>query len=389
MKLTTSYQREINNFCRIISEGDYNIKEVTAGALSQARAKLNPWAFIRLSNITVESFYAEAEVIKWHEMRLLAVDGSTINLPSSKSIIEEFGKEEYIQKNGAPKSLGRASLLYDVLNEITIDAQLKGYRTSEKELFINHLEKITTGDLILGDRGYGTTPILHMLASKGVKYCIRMKSGNNARSEVVNFLKRDIDEDEVFFSSQKSIYKRMGMDQETKPFKVRLVKVYLDSGEIEILATNLFDSTAFPVAVFKELYFMRWQVEEAYKLLKLRLDLESFSGRTARSIQQDFHAKIFMMNLCATLSHPIAQKVKQEYKAEKRKNKYDQQINKTNALAQTKSSIIDIFINSIHQKVIDTMDTIVEASRLVVRPKRRNMRSKNVKRRKPTNYKPL
>ena len=63
MKLTTSYQREINNFCKIISEDDYNIKEVTAGALTQARTRLNPWVFIRLNSVTIETFYSEGKLI--------------------------------------------------------------------------------------------------------------------------------------------------------------------------------------------------------------------------------------------------------------------------------------------------------------------------------------
>ena len=54
----------------------------------------------------------------------------------------DFGKEDYMQKQGAPKSLGRASLLYDVLNDVTLDAHLESYKTSEKALFVKHLEKI-------------------------------------------------------------------------------------------------------------------------------------------------------------------------------------------------------------------------------------------------------
>lgn len=389
MKLTTSYQREINNLCKTLSEGDYNIKEVTAGALSQARAKLNPWAFIRLSDISIDTFYQEAQVRLWKGMRLLAVDGSIINLPHSKSVVEQFGVEDYIRKKGAPKSLARASLLYDVLNQITVDAQLESYQTSEKTLLTKHLDKINSTDLILGDRGYSGIATLHMLSSLGANFCIRMKAGNLSRKEVTVFLKSGKKEDVIFMSSQKYDYRKIGMDENTNPLEVRLVKVELDNGEVEVLATNLFDQSSYPAEIFKNLYILRWPVEEAYKLLKLRLDLESFSGKTARSIRQDFHAKIFMMNLCAVMSHPISEKVRKEYKSDRTNNKYDQQINRTTALAQTKSSIIDLFIKVLHQKVIDNLDRIVESSRTVVRPFRKSRRDKFVKRRKPTNYKPI
>ena len=228
-----------------------------------------------------------------------------------------------------------------------------------------------------------------MLADKGAKFCIRVKAGTNARKEVQEFIASDRQEEVVFYTSARCVYKQMKMSEDTKPLKVRLVKVDIGNDEVEVLVTNLFDIEIFPVDLFKDLYFMRWQVEEAYKMLKLRMNLELFSGKTSRSIQQDFHAKIFMMNLCATMSYPIAEKVKREFKASKRKNKYDQQINKTQALAQTKESIIEIFIHGFYQSVIDVLDDIVEKSRTVIRPNRKNKRPAKVKPRKPSNYKPL
>lgn len=387
MKLTTSYQREINEFAKVIASGDFNIRQVTAGALTQARAKLNPWAFKRLRDVALETFYRDAPYNKWKNMRLLAVDGSVINLPSSKSVIEEFGSQDFIRKFGTPKSMARASLLYDVLNHVTLDAQLSTYNTSEKALFKLHLEKIQESDLILADRAYGITPILHWLNEIGAKYCIRFR--NDKHNVISKFVKSGKVSEVVNWKSKPYEYQRMGMPRDTKSIEMRLVRVILDSGEIEILGTNLFDKKEYPSLLFKELYFKRWQVEEAYKQLKTRINLEAFSGKTARSIHQDFHAKILMMTLCATLAHPIAQKIKEEYSAEKTGNKYDQQINKADSLAQTKASLVDIFLKQIHQKTIDVMDFIVESSRTIIRPNRKSRRNKQKMKRKTTNHKPI
>ena len=61
---------------------------------------------------------------------------------------------------------------------------------------------------------------------------------------------------------------------------------------------------------------MRWNQEEAYKLFKSRIELENFSGKTALAIKQDFHAKVFLMTLCAAYAHQIEEKIIQEYKAD-------------------------------------------------------------------------
>ena len=54
-------------------------------------------------------------------------------------------------------------------------------------------------------------------------------------------------------------------------FTVRLAKVLLDTGEIEVLATSLMDEAIYPDSIFKELYFKRWGIEGYYNLLKNRL----------------------------------------------------------------------------------------------------------------------
>lgn len=385
MLLKTSYQREINSFCKKLVKGDYNIRQATSGALTQARAKLNPYAFQRLQQISVSLFYDEAPYLKWKDYRLLAVDGSVLNLPSSESIIEEFGNEEYVAKSTGTKSLARCSLLYDVMNQVTVDAQLGTYRTSEKVLLEKHLDYLSEGDLILADRGYAYSSIIYWLSERNVDFCFRFHDTKmNAVKTFLRSKKKDIVID-LFLDPK--VLKSMSLPNDTPPIKVRLVKVELDNGKIEILGTSLLSKRKYKRSIFKELYHKRWGVEEAFKLLKSRLCLEDFSGRTARSIHQDFHSKILMMTLCAVLSHPIEQKVRQEYEAAKSGNKYDQQLNKADALAETRNNLIHLFLFNCKQKVIDVLDEIIIASRCIIRPGRKLERLKKSTKRQPLNYK--
>ena len=387
MMLRTSYQREINNFCKLLIKGDYNIRQATAGALTQARAKLNPYAFQRLQEIATTTFYRRADYNKWHNYRLLAVDGSVVNLPYSASIIDEFGCEEYIKKSSGKKSIARCSLLYDVLNQVPLDAQISGYKTSEKKLLSNHLDKIEEGDLVLADRGYAYSSVIYWLSERKAEFCIRFH--DHKLKSVKAFINSEQSETQIELPLDPNFIKSMSLPKDTSPIKVRLVKVELDTGDVEIIGTSLLDREEYKIEEFKKLYHLRWGVEEAFKMLKSRIDLEFFSGRTARSIYQDFYAKILMMTLCATLSHPIDKKVREEYKAAKTGNKHDQQINRADAIAETRGNLIALFIEKKHQQTIAIMDNIIEASRLIIRPKRKSKRLKTVKKRKPLNYKPL
>ncbi|MFC3533701.1 transposase [Vogesella facilis] len=84
------------------------------------------------------------------------------------------------------------------------------------------------------------------------------------------------------------------------PQEVRLVRsVSPDGSASHVLMTNLLDSQAFPVAEFSELYHQRWRIEEAFKRLKHRLNLEHVSGLSQLAVMQDFAAKVLCDNLQA------------------------------------------------------------------------------------------
>jgi hypothetical protein len=131
------------------------------------------------------------------------------------------------------------------------------------------------------------------------------------------------------------------MWQET--IKCRLIKVELENGETEILCTSLLDKEKYAEKEFESLYHYRWDEEETYKLLKSRAELEKFSGKTAKAVKQDFHAKVFLLSMCAAFSHPIEDKVIAEYKAGENR-KYPQKINRTSAVANTMDMLIPMFI---------------------------------------------
>ena len=67
--------------------------------------------------------------------------------------------------------------------------------------------------------------------------------------------------------------------------------------------TSLLDEVKYPTADFKEIYGLRWGVETFYGVVKTRLQLENFTGKTVESIRQDFHATIYITGLESILTH--------------------------------------------------------------------------------------
>lgn len=80
---------------------------------------------------------------------------------------------------------------------------------------------------------------------------------------------------------------------------VRLVRHIAPNGQVRVLMTNLLDVVRFPACSFADLYHQRWRIEEAFKRLKHRLNLEHVSGLSQLAVVQDVAAKVLCDNLQA------------------------------------------------------------------------------------------
>ena len=115
--------------------------------------------------------------------------------------------------------------------------------------------------------------------------------------------------------------------------------------------------------------------------MKERLDLEDFSGKTAKAVKQDFHVKILMMTLCAALSFPIEEKVRAESLEEKCRNerKHEKKINRTSALGMFYDVAIGIFIKKDIPNALRAFDELMTKTCEIVRQGRANPRNHKTK----------
>lgn len=384
----SSLQRELDSFYKEITQSDFNIRKVTKGAFSTARSNLKPEAFVEMLDNVNQTFYTEAPYWVWKGFRLLGADGSRLMLPNHPTVIEEFGTHSFGPNGDSPRSMALISLLYDVLNLTTLDAQIAPYSASERDLLNKHLPKTSKGDLLLLDRGYPSILLLFILYAQGLDFCVRMKedwwllvkefkeSGEKERIVKFTLPKKD----KVAFQEEYPDFLK-------EEIACRLVCATLENGEKEILCTSLVDMEAYPYEDFPELYHLRWNEEEGYKLLKARAEMECFTGKTALSVKQDFHARVFAMVFCAILAFPIEEKVRKEYS--KSKNKHSQKINRTGSLAMFRNISVGLLLRKQVTESLAAFDDIVSNTREIIRPNRKFERKKRPKKLYYMNYKAL
>ena len=89
--LQKGLQRGIALFAEAIQSEGGSIPEVSKAAFCKVRKRLKPTAFSKLSKIACQKFYDSGEVRLWNGYRIIGVDGSTAELPSSKEIQGPYG----------------------------------------------------------------------------------------------------------------------------------------------------------------------------------------------------------------------------------------------------------------------------------------------------------
>ena len=107
------------------------------------------------------------------------------------------------------------------------------------------------------------------------------------------------------------------------PITVRVTKITLKSGEIELLVSSLLYLSTLTTTQISELYQLRWAVEEGYKNLKPKMKLEQFGCRHYKGIYQEFYAHIFMLNLTSLLGNQVQKQITQITKKRKLTYQYN------------------------------------------------------------------
>ncbi len=319
--LRKSLAVEIDNFVTHLNE-KINLKKFksfTQSAFVQNRNKIKPAVFQHLSEVIIDNFYTpENENIKdFMGFRILAVDGSTIALPDTEQLREKYGETKNQTDVGIVKA--KASVLYDIMNHLVLDAALGALFGDERDMALMHKMKWRKNDLIIYDRGYPSYDFINEHIKNKIDCLVRVKVNHSGLVEA--FVKSGETSEIIDMIPGKNQPLKDKEYNKHTILKVRLVRVDLPSGEVEVLMTTLLDEVKYENKIFKKLYFMRWGIETFYDELKNKLKVEYFTGYSENSIQQDFHCAIFISNIQSIIVNDLQEELAEQNKGKKYKYK--------------------------------------------------------------------
>lgn len=314
-----------------LEETNTEIEEYSKAAFCKARQRIKPSAFEELFRTTAQDFYKTPDYKTIKGYRVCAIDGSDINLPNTKELLDIYGSETYGKGSQQVQSL--VSCLYDVLNHIVIDATMNPYNSNERKLALEHLEKLveikTQKELLIMDRGYPSAELIEAIEEKGFKYLMRVNKDN-------------------FFREIRQAKEDCSLCRSTENSKIyyRLVLITLKNGKKEALITNLEED--FTKEELAKLYNLRWGIETKYDDLKNKLQIENFSGIDKVCILQDFYSTMFLSNILAYIEADCAEEIEKINSSER--NKYEYRINTNHAIFVLKRSVVEMLISDSPRK---------------------------------------
>lgn len=340
---------------------------VTGSAFTQARYKVKSEFFKELNQYVIKH-YQGVRKKTWKGHRLIGVDGSTLNLPPSKEIKEHFGVYA-ITDYGISRSLARVSFLYDLLNDFVVEDHLTPMNIGEKTHFFERLDHIEDqNDIYILDRGYGHYSTVLSLINKDKAFCIRFSGTSTFIQTALACKEKDMILTWEPSPKEKENAKKAGLT--AKPIKVRVSKIILNTGEIEVLVSNLINTKRYTYSDLKWLYHKRWVVEEGFKKMKPKMKIEYFGCRKSDGIYQEFYAHVIMMNLIAFFNLICNSKVTK--KTVGRKYKY--KTNWQNAFRTTRKNIINILSVNFNQQMLDEILEYISYSIIPVIPDKQSIR---------------
>lgn len=342
-----STQLEIDDFIREFgTEKDRNFT-YTKQSFSESRLKLSPKAFNMLNDGLIQKFYEDNDFKKYKGYRLLAIDGSCMEIPNTEELINHYG---YATNSNSNKKVARAlsSTIFDVENKIVVSSLLGRYDDSERELAIKNLDileglnKGDINDLILFDRGYPSLSFIMYLNKKKIKYLMRVSTSFYRKETNIKTQDENV---EIMVTKEraKGFRKRGKLIPVGTAVNFRVLKIELNNGEIETLITNL-SAEELKHEEGKELYSKRWGIETKFDELKNKFQIENYSGIKPLIIEQDFYATLFLSNIASIFEQEAEEELREE--SIKKSLKYEYKINKNILVGKLKNSIIEMLLEN-------------------------------------------
>lgn len=267
---------------------------VAPSAVVQARQRLGADVMKRMFELTNKLWFDKLPTSHWHNLSILAVDGTVWRTPDTPENSASFGRTANQQRESDYPQVRMVNQMEVSSHLVTATAFASVADVGEVDLAAQLIETTPNHSLTLFDKGFYALGLLdkwhrtgeerHWLIPlrKGAQYTV--KTSFSSTDKLV----------EIKLSPQA----RKKWTQAPEAVQARLVSKKIDNKEVVIL-TSMTDPIRYPEADIVDLYAHRWEIEQAYREMKQYMLKNELTLRSKRPdlVEQELWGMLVAYNL--------------------------------------------------------------------------------------------
>ena len=308
-------------------------KEVTGSAYCEARARLPVKMFeTLLSRCTTRMAECVRDTGLWLGHRLFLLDGSGFSMPDTQELQQHFGQSGK-QRPGCGFPTAHWLALVHFGSRLFQKVYTAPLRTHDMNGVTELHPELAAGDVLVGDRAFGTFAHFALLTARGVFGIFRAH-----QRVIIDFTPQRVHRAACKTRCpgvpQSRWVESLGeLDQIVEWFKPRTPVEWLSAAAWEALpasllirelrytiarpgfrvktvtlTTTLLDPVRYPKDQLAEAYGLRWTIETCFQHIKTTLKMDVLHCETVRGIQKELHMFLLVYNLVQMVILEAAQK---------------------------------------------------------------------------------
>ena len=284
---------------------------VSEEAFVQARRRM-PFSFwINLIIVLGEKFEEQHQsLLKFHDFRVLAIDGTCIELPNWKRLRDHFGTSKNV--HGLQNAQARMVMLQFPFVRLPYRYELCPLDQGETSIARRLTQHLRMNDLLLLDAGFWSYGLLWDVQNRGAFFAIPLKG---KRINLTPVCTHGRDDREMIWRPQDS-RRQWKKENLPKSIRLRVITYQIPGFRPQHLLTNVLRPSRISRADWVRLatdctekgrfqpglFHRRWEIETTYRELKVDQNMEgNLRGRTPESIQFEIAGHVVLYHLVRTL----------------------------------------------------------------------------------------
>ena len=311
----------------------------SVSAFVQQRSKLKEGVFDDLFHSLVRSAESIQKPKTINGLRLLAVDGSDVQIPTDTKHTDSLvalkqGKEIY--------NMLHINALYDLIQRTYVDDIIQDYNNmNEHKAFVEMVDRSWLDNvLVMADRGYESFNNMAHAAEKGWYFLFRARESHGIADGLdlpaagsfdvpidLRLTRKQTKEAKALFADRNHYHYLSHVakldylpacSRKSDPLiwyniSFRIVRFPITEDSYETILTNL-PEDIYPTSEIKRLYSLRWGIETSFRSLKYTVGLLYFHSKKAEYIRHEIVARLIMYNFSEMITaHVIIHKKDRKY----------------------------------------------------------------------------